>query len=57
MCIMYLIMTLNVSCPKLYGNCAFRQNFHTMKLGEITVFYVVQVPRFNNRVRHDIQIF
>ena len=23
--------------PKLHGNCAFPQNFHTMKLGEITV--------------------
>ena len=27
--------------PKLCGNCAFPQNFHTMKLGEITVFYAV----------------
>ena len=27
--------------PKLYGNCAFPQNFHTRKLGEITVFYAV----------------
>ena len=27
--------------PKLYGNCAFPQNFHTMKLDEITVFYAV----------------
>ena len=26
---------------KLCGNCAFPQNFHTMKLGEITVFYAV----------------
>ena len=23
-------------------NCAFPQNFHTMKLGEITVFYAVK---------------
>ena len=29
--------------PKLWGNCAFPQNFHTMKLGEITVFYAVSV--------------
>ena len=28
---------------KLYGNCAFPQIFHTRKLGEITVFYAVQV--------------
>ena len=27
--------------PKLCGNCTFPQNFHTMKLGEITVFYAV----------------
>ena len=27
--------------PKLRGNCAFPQNFHTMKLGEITGFYPV----------------
>ena len=25
--------------PKQSGNCAFPQNFHTSKLGEITVFY------------------
>ena len=25
------------------GNCAFLQNFHTRKPGEITVFYVVEV--------------
>ena len=28
--------------PKLCINCAFPQNFLTKKLGEITVFYVVQ---------------
>ena len=27
--------------PKLCGNCAFLQNFHTRKLGEITVFFTV----------------
>ena len=27
--------------PKLCGNCAFPQNFHTRKLGEITVFFAV----------------
>ena len=26
---------------KLYGNCTFPQNFHTRKLGEITVIYAV----------------
>ena len=35
----------NSSCfkfrPKLCGNCVFPQNFHTKKLGEITVFYAV----------------
>ena len=25
--------------PKLCGNCAYPQNFHTRKLGEIAVFY------------------
>ena len=29
--------------PKLCGNCDFRQNFHTMKLGKITVFYTVYI--------------
>ena len=28
-----------VNRPKLCGNSAFPQNFHTSKLGEITVFY------------------
>ena len=28
-------------CPKLCGNCAFPQNFHTKKLGKITVSYAV----------------
>ena len=27
--------------PKLCGNCAFPQNFHTRKLGEITVFFAM----------------
>ena len=31
------------SFPKLFGSCAFPQNFHTEKLGEITVFYGVQI--------------
>ena len=30
-------------CPKLCGNCTFPQNFRTRKLGEITVFYAVQM--------------
>ena len=33
--------TLRKICPKLCGNCAFPQNFHTRKLGEITAFYAV----------------
>ena len=28
--------------PKLCENCAFPQNFHIRKLGEITVFYAVK---------------
>ena len=28
--------------PKLYANCTFAQNVHTMKFGEITVFYAVR---------------
>ena len=28
---------------KLCGNCAFPQNFHTRKLGEIMVFYAVYI--------------
>ena len=30
---------------KLCRNCAFPQNFHTRKLGEITVFYAVNVRK------------
>ena len=30
-------------CPKLCGNCAFPQNFHTRKLGEITVFFATNM--------------
>ena len=26
---------------KSYGNCVFSQNFHTRKLGKVSVFYVV----------------
>ena len=28
--------------PKLCRNCALPQNFHTMKLGKITVFFTVK---------------
>ena len=28
--------------PKLRRNCAFPQNFHTMKLGKIMVFYALK---------------
>ena len=34
-------MFKEVDHPKLCENCAFPQNIHTMKLGEITVFKVV----------------
>ena len=30
---------------KLCRNCAFPQNFHTRKLGEITVFYAANVRK------------
>ena len=33
---------LRASRSKLCGNCTLPQNFHTRKLGEITVFYVVR---------------
>ena len=33
----------NIGRPKLCGNCAFPQNFHTRKLGEITVFIAVNL--------------
>ena len=33
--------------PKLYGNCAFPQNFNARKLGEITVFSTVFKPTQN----------
>ena len=29
------------NCTKICGNCAFPQNFHKRKLGEIMVFYAV----------------
>ena len=28
--------------PKLCGKCAFPQNFHTRKVGEITLFFAVE---------------
>ena len=40
----------NVQFPQSFGkftklcrNCAFQQNFHTRKSGEITVFYAVKI--------------
>ena len=30
---------------QLCGNCAFPQNFHTKELGEITVFYAVELTQ------------
>ena len=40
---------LRVNRPKLYGNCAFPQNSHTRRLGEITVFYAVS-PNFTEYI-------
>ena len=41
-CICSFILKLCICILKLCGNCAFPQNFHTRKLGEITVFNVVR---------------
>ena len=35
------VISPNFLAQKLCGNCAFPQNFHTRKLGEITIFLVV----------------
>ena len=40
------------NCPKLCGNCAFPQNFHTRKLGEITVFYAVKICLVTIHINH-----
>ena len=32
--------------PKLYGNCAFPQSFHTRILGEVSLFYLVFAPLY-----------
>ena len=36
-----IVISPNFRVWKFSRNCAFAQNFHTMKLGEITAFYVV----------------
>ena len=38
-------------CPKLCRNCAFPQNVHARKLGEITVFFalLVRMSLFYNK--------
>ena len=38
--------TVSAKFQKLCGNCAFPQNFHTRKLGEITWFFAVLVWKF-----------
>ena len=49
--------------PKLCGKCAFPQNFHTTKLGENTVFHVVNQTQnqisqyFDKKCRSDQVIF
>ena len=39
----WLTDTRKPNCPKLCGNYAFPQNFHSRKLGKITLFYAVGV--------------
>ena len=40
--------------PKLCGNCALPRNFHTRKLGEITVFYTAEhIPK--NELHFELQ--
>ena len=41
-----------VDRSKLSGNWAFSQNFHTRKLGKITVFYVVPVWARGHPLQH-----
>ena len=41
----HIFRIVGVIRPKLCGNCAFPQNFHTRKLGEITVFFTVYRPK------------
>ena len=31
------------TCPKIFENCAFPQNFHTRKLDKISVFYTLHI--------------
>ena len=33
------------TCPKICGDCAFPQNFHTRKFGKITVIYAMYWPK------------
>ena len=40
------------NCPRLCGNCAFPQYFHTRKLGEITAFYAVSANIFSLNVEN-----
>ena len=40
------IFDVRVNRPKLCRNCSFPQNFHTRKLGKITVFFPVQCTNF-----------
>ena len=38
--------------PKLWGNCAFSQNFRIRKLGEITVFHAVWMTKLKSLMRN-----
>ena len=52
-CICSVILKLCICILKLCGNCAFPQNFHTRKLGEITVFNVVRGSKITTWVQVD----
>ena len=43
--------------PKVCGNCAFPQNFHTMKLSEITVFYAVDITKIPKKSLRNCPFF
>ena len=43
---------IRVNRPKLCGNCAFPQNFHNGKLGEITVFFTERSKNIDERNKY-----
>ena len=44
-------------CPKLYEYYGFPQSFHTMKLGETTVFFAVGTKEFIPRISEAHAVF